>query len=162
MLETIVIRRTLRLALPLWMLTSLITWGSLSSPQLIAITPGVCGAMLSSIGLILGVSLRPLIRQFGLKLCLSMPGLSPVLLAAITAPPIGIAYAHEMQQLLLAHPMIDIAGLLWVLSSMGTVLTVLVCRLLTTLIATTSNRAEGDSRAKGGSQGSTAGTPHSL
>lgn len=120
------IQRLLPLALPLWMLLSLLLWRTLTVATLLSLTPWVCGGLLASIGLIIGRSLRPLAARK------TLPGFYAVALAAVAAPPIALVFAAQMHRVLLAHPIIEVASLMWLLSSMGTALTILVCRLLQT------------------------------
>ena len=44
-------------------------------------------------------------------------------------------FSYKVDALLTVYPIRDFAALLWILSSMGAVLTIIVCRLMTSVIS---------------------------
>jgi hypothetical protein len=111
-----------------WMVISLGLWSGLPAGGLINITPWVCGILLASVGASLSAMLWPL-RESARQ----VPGFWAVLLSALAAPIAGIAFALEAKSLLSLYPAIKLAGLLWMICSMGAVLTLVVCRFILAL-----------------------------
>ncbi len=115
-----------RTLLPSWGLLGAAACLWMPSDSLLAITPWVCGVLLSLIGLVLAVAIKPYFRSRSL---FHKP-YTTVAIAAALAPIAAVAFAINVQATLSQHAIRDIAVLVWLLSSLGLVLSTLVARLL--------------------------------
>ncbi|MFQ3199954.1 MAG: phosphate/sulfate permease [Zhongshania sp.] len=123
--------RLAQFGLPIWFITSFSLWIWLPTPLLLAITPFVSAALLTTIGGILGIALYQLYsgRHYRPKSFYSALG------AALLSPPVAIIFAYKLVILLNLYPLRELAALAWFLSSMGAVLTVIVVRLMSDIIS---------------------------
>ncbi|WP_269621532.1 hypothetical protein [Zhongshania sp. BJYM1] len=120
-----------KFGLPIWFLTSFSLWIWVPSSTLLLLTPLICALLLCSIGAVLGISLY----QLYLNQHHRAKGFNSVLCSAILALPIAIIFSYKLDTLLTVYPMREFAALLWILSSMGAVLTIIVCRLMTGVVS---------------------------
>lgn len=119
-----------KFGLPVWFITSFSLWIWLPTDSLLTITPSVCAVLLSAVGGVLGLALYQLyLAQFH-----HHKGFYSVLCSALLAPPVAIIFSYKLATLLVIYPLREFAALAWFLSSMGAVLTVIVCRLLSEVI----------------------------
>lgn len=95
----------------------------LPSSTLLSITPWVSAVLLSSVGVFLLLALA----KYRPHAC---PLRRTVALAALSAPLFAVVLWVKTEALLQRYPAVDIAQLIWTLSSLGAVLTLLVSRLL--------------------------------
>ncbi|MBU0538985.1 MAG: hypothetical protein KKF24_14580 [Gammaproteobacteria bacterium] len=130
-----------KFGLPVWFITSFSLWIWLPTNSLLAITPSVCAVLLSAVGGVLGLALYQVyLAQFH-----HHKGFYTALCSALLAPPVAIIFSYKLSALLAAYPLRELAALVWFLSSMGTVLTVIVCRLLSEVIMRRPNYVDSPS-----------------
>ena len=115
-----------KFGLPIWFLTSFSLWIWLPTEALLALTPMVCALLLSAVGAVLIYTLH----QLYLNQSHHHKGFYSVLFSALLAPPVAVIFAYKLEALLAIYPLRECAALAWFLSSMGAVLTIIVCRLL--------------------------------
>lgn len=116
-------RRTL---LPAWGLLSLTAIHTLPQGLFVALTPWVCGLLLSLIGLVLALALRPYFSEHRNY----RQAFITVAIAAGLAPPAGLLFGLALHTSLTGQVAHEMAVLVWLLSSLGLLLTSLVARLL--------------------------------
>lgn len=126
-----VLGKLTKFGLPVWFIVSFSLWLLLPTSALLTLTPLICALLLCSISAVLAVSLY----QLYLHQHHRAKGFYGVLCSAILAPPVAIMFSYKVDALLTVYPIRDFAALLWILSSMGAVLTIIVCRLMTSVIS---------------------------